>query len=175
MNYITFILNIVIVKELSVSILFIEYSDQPEGTLNQHEPKTAMRILLVIFFSLLTAGAAAPDLNVIFIVKPDPINAYERILMAVFHVECNGNLKAYNQLEEAKGPLQIRPIRLLDYNLRTGNKYLLDDCYDFNISKKIFMYYALKTGYPNYEVIAKNWNGSGKMTSDYWEKIKLEL
>jgi hypothetical protein len=134
-----------------------------------------MKVLLVIFFSLMTIKATAPDLKEIVILKSEPVNAYDRILMAVFHVECHGNLKAYNQLEEATGPLQIRPIRLLDYNLRTGNKYLLNDCYDFNISKKIFMYYALKTGYPNYEVIAKNWNGSGKMTTDYWERVKLEL
>jgi hypothetical protein len=134
-----------------------------------------MKFLLVIFFSLIAVKAAAPDLNVIIIVKSEPVDAYERLLLAVFHVECNGNLRAYNQLEEATGPLQIRPIRLLDYNLRTGNKYQLEDCYDFNVSKKIFMYYAHKTGYPNYELIAKNWNGSGKMTSDYWEKIKPNL
>lgn len=134
-----------------------------------------MKILLVMFFSLMTIRAMAPDLKEVIVLKAEPVNAYERLLQAVFLVECNGNLRAYNELEEATGPLQIRPIRLLDYNLRTGNKYLLEDCYDFNISKKIFMYYALKTGYPNYELIAKNWNGSGKMTSDYWEKIKPNL
>jgi hypothetical protein len=134
-----------------------------------------MKLFFVIFFSLMASRAAAPDLKVIFIMKAEPVNAYDRILMAVFHVECQGNLRAYNPLEEATGPLQIRPIRLLDYNLRTGNKYLLEDCYDFSISKKIFLYYAKKTGYPNYETIAKNWNGSGKMTADYWEKIKPNL
>jgi hypothetical protein len=134
-----------------------------------------MKILLVIFLSLTTLKAAAPDLKEIIIMKSEPVNAYERIFLAVFRVECKGNLRAYNELEEATGPLQIRPIRLLDYNLRTGNKYLLEDCYDLNISKMIFMYYAVKTGYPNYELIAKNWNGSGKMTSDYWEKIKPNL
>jgi hypothetical protein len=134
-----------------------------------------MKTLLIIFFSVMTLKAAAPDLNEFIILKEEPVNAYERLLLAVFRVECNGNLMAYNQLEEATGPLQIRPIRLLDYNLRTGNKYLLEDCYDFSISKKIFMYYALKTGYPNYELIAKNWNGSGKMTADYWERIKPNL
>jgi hypothetical protein len=134
-----------------------------------------MKLFFVIFFSLMASRAAAPDLKVIFIMKTEPVNAYDRILMAVFHVECHGNLRAYNPLEEATGPLQIRPIRLLDYNLRTGNKYLLEDCYDFSISKKIFLYYAKKTGYPNYETIAKKWNGSGKMTADYWEKIKPNL
>jgi hypothetical protein len=134
-----------------------------------------MKILLMIFFLLITLGASAPDLKVTYIVKSEPVNAYERLLLAVFLVECNGDLLAYNPLEEATGPLQIRPIRLLDYNLRTGSNFLLEDCYDFNISKKIFMYYALKTGYPNYELIARNWNGSGKMTTDYWEKIKPNL
>jgi hypothetical protein len=134
-----------------------------------------MKVILVIFFLLMTIRVTAPDFKELVILKSEPVNAYERLFLAVLQVECSGNLRAYNQLEEATGPLQIRPIRLLDYNLRTGNNYLLEDCYDFNISKKIFLYYALKTGYPDYELIAKNWNGSGKMTKDYWEKIKTNL
>jgi hypothetical protein len=134
-----------------------------------------MKILLVIFFSLITLKAAAPDNYVIHIMREDPVNAYERIFRAVLQVECSGNIRAYNQIEEATGPLQIRPIRLRDYNRRTGNNYRIEDCYDFEISKKIFLYYASKTGYPFYESIARKWNGSGAKTSEYWEKIKAYL
>lgn len=134
-----------------------------------------MKILPVIFFSLMTLKVMAPDLNQVFILREEPIDAYDRLYKAVFQVECKGNIRAYNLMEEATGPLQIRPIRLLDYNQRTGNKYVLEDCYDIEISKKIFMYYARKTGYPGYEVIAKNWNGSGTLTLDYWERIKVYL
>lgn len=134
-----------------------------------------MKILLMIFFSLISLIAVAPDNNVIHILREEPVNVYERIFRAVLQVECSGNIRAYNQIEEATGPLQIRPIRLRDYNQRTGNKYLLEDCYDFEISRKIFLYYASKTGYPYYESIARNWNGSGGKTSEYWEKIKAYL
>lgn len=49
------------------------------------------------------------------------------------------------------------------------------DCYNFQISKEIFLYYARQTGYPDYETIARNWNGSGNTTLDYWEKVKSNL
>jgi hypothetical protein len=63
----------------------------------------------------------------------------------------------------------------LDYNQRTGSKYILEDCYDIEISKKIFMYYARKNRYQDYELIARSWNGSGLLTMDYWERIKAYL
>jgi hypothetical protein len=74
--------------------------------------------------------------------------------------------------EEAIGAFQIRPIRLLDYNQRTGKNYKIEDCYNFEISKEIFLYYAGKIGSREYETIARKWNGSGVTTLDYWEKVK---
>jgi hypothetical protein len=70
---------------------------------------------------------------------------------------------------------QIRPIRLLDYYQRTGINFKLKDCRNFEISKEIFLYYARLTGYPDYEIIARNWNGSGNATLDYWKKVKSNL
>jgi hypothetical protein len=99
-----------------------------------------MKILLLAIFSLMTLKVMAPDMNQVFILREEPIDAYDRLYKAVFQVECKGNIRAYNLLEEATGPLQIRPIRLLDYNQRTGSNYVLEDCYDIEVSKKIFMY-----------------------------------
>jgi hypothetical protein len=82
---------------------------------------------------------------------------------------------AYNNIEEAIGAFQIRPIRLLDYNQRTGNNYKSADCYNLRISKEIFMYYARRFEFSDYELIARNWNGSGKATLEYWEKVKSNL
>jgi hypothetical protein len=70
---------------------------------------------------------------------------------------------------------QIRPIRLLDYYQRTGIIYKSKDCYNFETSKEVFLYYARQTGYPDYEMIARNWNGSGNATLDYWKKVKSNL
>ena len=90
-------------------------------------------------------------------------------------VESAGDTLAFNQLEEAVGAFQIRQIRLLDYYQRTGINYTIEECYNFNISKEVFLYYARLTGYQDYETIARNWNGSGDATLDYWKKIKSNL
>jgi hypothetical protein len=119
--------------------------------------------------------AEAPDIKVFFVLVFKPLNPYERITKAVFQVESSADTLACNLIEEAIGAFQIRPIRLLDYNQRTGNNYQMKDCYNFVISKKIFLYYAKRVGYPDYELIARRWNGSGKTTDDYWRKVKAQL
>ncbi len=131
--------------------------------------------VLIVFFSLLALRATAPDLKVAFIYSSEPVDAYDRLIKAVVQIESSGNALAYNLTEEATGAFQIRPIRILDYYQRTGNNYKIEDCYNFEISKEIFLYYARQIGYPDYETIARNWNGSGETTLDYWEKVKANL
>ena len=135
----------------------------------------SLKSILIIFFSLLAIRATAPDIKVAFISVSDPVNAYDRLVKAVVQVESAGDTLAYNLSEEAAGAFQIRPIRLLDYYQRTGKNYKMEDCYNFEISKEIFLYYARQTGYQDYETIARNWNGSGKTTQGYWEKVKSNL
>ena len=135
----------------------------------------SLKSILIIFFSLLAIRATAPDIKVAFISVSDPVNAYDRLVKAVVQVESAGDTLAYNLSEEAAGAFQIRPIRLLDYYQRTGKNYKIKDCYNFEISKEIFLYYARQTGYQDYETIARNWNGSGKTTQSYWEKVKSNL
>jgi hypothetical protein len=135
----------------------------------------SLKSIIIIFFLLHTIKAGAPDDKVAYIIMSEPVDAYDRLINAVVQVESIGNTMANNLLEEAFGAFQIRPIRLLDYNQRTGNKYKMEDCYNYNISKKIFLYYANQIGFPEYEKIAKNWNGSGETTLEYWEKVKSYL
>ncbi len=110
-----------------------------------------------------------------YICTAEPVDAYDRLIKAIVQVESAGDTLAYNLSEEAVGAFQIRPIRLLDYYQRTGIIYKLKDCHNFKISKEIFLYYARLTGYPDYEMIARNWNGSGNATLDYWKKVKSNL
>ena len=124
---------------------------------------------------MLALRVSAPDLKVFYITFSKPVNAYDRLVNAVVMTESAGDPLAYNQLEEAVGAFQIRPIRLLDYYQRTGINYKIEECFDYDISKEIFLYYARLTGYPDYETIARNWNGSGKSTLDYWKKVKANL
>ena len=78
-------------------------------------------------------------------------------------------------VEKAAGYFQIRPIRLADYNRRTGSKYKMKDMFSYEISEKIFLYFADQIGPYDFERIAKNWNGSGRMTINYWKRIKQYL
>jgi hypothetical protein len=140
-----------------------------------------LKSTFIIFFLLLTIRALAPDFKVVFIFVSEhvdqhnilePVNLYESLIKAIIQVESSGDTMAYNLISEATGAFQIRPIRLRDYNQRTGNTYQLEDCYNFQISKKIFLYYAHRISFEDYESIARKWNGSGESTLVYWEKVK---
>jgi hypothetical protein len=119
--------------------------------------------------------AVAPVSNTAYICVYQPVKPFERLIRAVLLVESLGDTLAFNIDEEAVGGLQIRPIRLLDYNQRTGKNYKMKDCYNFRISKKIFLYFAELSGTNDYESIARSWNGSGKATLIYWVKVKSFL
>ena len=130
---------------------------------------------LFIFFILITLKVSAPEAKVLSIFISEPVNPYDRLIKAIISVESKGDTLAYNPLEKATGAMQIRPIRLRDYNERTGSNYTSKDCFNLRVSKEIFLYYAMKIKYPNYELIAREWNGSGKTTLDYWKKVKINL
>jgi len=130
---------------------------------------------LVTLLLLLTLRVTAPTITIFNVPRPAPINPYERLIWAVIQVESKGDTLAFNETEEAIGAFQIRPIRVMDYNERTGKKYKLEDCRNYDLSRSIFLYYAVQAGFDNYETIARRWNGSGKTTLDYWEKVKKHL
>jgi hypothetical protein len=134
-----------------------------------------LRRVLILCFLIPSIKATAPVFSTAYILVTEPINIYERLIRAIVMVESLGDTLAVNLPEEAYGAFQIRPIRLMDYYQRTGKNYKTEDCFNFEISKEIFLYYAENMGYNDYQSIARNWNGSGKMTIDYWEKIKKYL
>jgi hypothetical protein len=135
----------------------------------------SVKIILVFLFFIISLKVAAPEANVLSVFISNPVYPYDRLVNAIINVESKGDTLAYNQIEEATGAFQIRPIRLRDFNKRTGNNYSQKDCFNLKISKEIFLYYADKIGYPKYESIAREWNGSGKTTLDYWKKVRLYL
>ena len=154
------------------------------GNRKQIKKYRHLKSALIIFFLFLTFRALAPDIQVAFVFVSEPVDhlnisepegLYDRLIKAVIQVESLGDSMAYNLTEEATGAFQIRPIRLRDYNRRTGSNYQLEDCYNFKISKEIFLYYAERIGIEDYESIARKWNGSGKATLEYWDKVKSFL
>lgn len=135
------------------------------------------RILIVICLLFvwkdLTSDRGSPYM---FIAAPKIVNYYEPLIKALVMVESEGNNLAYGKHQDT-GPFQITPIRLKDYNQRTGSSYSLKDCYDYNLSRKIFLYYTEGKGY---ESVARRWNGGPKgmnkrCTVVYWKRVKHEI
>ena len=127
---------------------------------------------MLLSFSL---QVSAPSMKSVTIFKFAPMEPYKQIAFAVGMVETKGDTLAYNPIEEAAGIFQIRPIRLIDFNKRTGSSYSRKDLFDYDISEKIFLYYADQVGPYNFEQIARRWNGSGHLTTNYWDRIKQFL
>jgi hypothetical protein len=133
------------------------------------------RVFLFVSFQMINIILIAPSVNSIFILVSEPVKPFDRLLKSILLAESSGDTLAFNIEEGAVGGLQIRPIRLLDYNQRTGKNYNMEDCLNYQTSKEIFLFYATISGTDDYELIARKWNGSGCATSDYWYKVKALL
>jgi hypothetical protein len=133
------------------------------------------KMVIVICFFLVSLNLFAPVSGSLVVEDAEPVNPFGKIIYAIGKVETGLDTIVYNAKEEAVGYFQIRPIRLRDYNMRTGSSYTMNDMYDYYIAEKIFLYYASQIGPYNPEKIAKDWNGSGKMTRIYWNKVKKYL
>ena len=134
------------------------------------------KLILMLLFGIVSLSLLAPT----YISEEDfkipdltPVNPFEPLIEAIVFVEVGDGSDLYNENEDAVGHFQIRPIRLNDYNRRTGKNYSLDQMYDYDIAKEVFMYYA--DSLQDWETIARRWNGSGPMTSTYWNKVKAYL
>jgi len=133
------------------------------------------KLVLVSVLLSVTFKALAPSRESFIIVASDPVNPFKRLIHAIAMVETKFDTLAYNPIEEAVGIFQIRPVRLEDYNKRTGNHYRKKDLYNYAVSEKIFLFYAHEIGPYNFEKIARRWNGSGPKTYHYWDRVKKYL
>jgi hypothetical protein len=136
---------------------------------------TLKKLVLVSVLLSVTLKALAPSRESFIIFAPEPVNPYKRLIYAIGMVETKCDTLAYNPIEEAVGYFQIRPVRLEDYNIRTGSKYKKSDLYNYKISEKIFLYYAQLVGPYDFEKISRRWNGSGPKTYHYWNRVKKYL
>jgi hypothetical protein len=137
--------------------------------------KILKKIVAITFLMTLAFKVFAPTSESLIVVRNFPVQPYKNLIHAIGMVETQYDTLAYNPLEEAVGYFQIRPIRLEDYNSRTGSTYSRQDLFNYNISEKIFLYYATEIGPYDFERIAKTWNGSGKNTILYWDQVKKFL
>lgn len=128
----------------------------------------AIILLLAIFIP-----AFSPVEKVCYIPESEVCRPYETIIKAVVMVESSGDTFAYNVKENAVGAFQIRQIRLDEYNRMTGENLKLVACYDYLISKRVFLFYACQFLPDDYKAISKDWNKS--KTDKYWNKVKAKL
>ncbi|NMB83298.1 MAG: hypothetical protein GYA14_15930 [Ignavibacteria bacterium] len=129
-------------------------------------------IMLLYILAVTTQAGFCPNREKeLIIVASEPIKPYQRLIYAVGMVESSLDTLAYNPVEKATGYFQVRPIRLKDFNDRTGKKYKLGDMYDYYKAEEVFLYYATL----DLEKTAKAWNGSGYKTEKYWQKVKKYL
>ena len=131
-----------------------------------------MKTPLIILFLLISATLYAPGYNSLIIERSEGIDPFARLWEATCKVESSCNPKAHNIKEDARGIVQIREVRLRDYNQRSGSHYTMNDLYDPKISKKIWLFYARKFSVYDFEGISRSWNCNSKA---YWMKIKKEL
>lgn len=133
------------------------------------------KLILLLCFGIISSIAGPHNEKVIYIEESPVFRPLDALWDASVYVESSDNDNALNRLEGAFGCVQIRMIRLRDYNMRTGKSYKLQDCYNRQISKEIWFYYATQFHHSNYESICKAWNGRGKSNRIYWAKIKKRL
>ena len=137
--------------------------------------KLMKKMAIIICFFLFSLNLFAPVSGELIIPAAEPVNPFSKIINAIGLVETKHDTLAYNPEEEAVGFFQIRPIRLNDYNNRTGSNYTMMDMYDYLKAEKVFLYYASQIGPYNNERIARSWNGSGHKTKIYWSKVRQNL
>lgn len=118
------------------------------------------------------------------LIKWQMVNDYQKKVNAFLHavriVESGLNDYAVGAAGDI-GPLQITKIRLEDYNQRTGKNYTTQDCFSWEVSKEIFLFYAHKIGFipDNIEELARRWNRSSLWQDEkglqYWSKVQKHL
>lgn len=106
--------------------------------------------------------------------------ALERLLLAIRITESGLNDLAVGSALDV-GPLQITPIRLADYNQKTGKSYSHSDCFSWEVSREIFLYYAHQIGIApdKWEEISRRWNRAFEWQDEkgqqYWTKVNNQL
>jgi len=132
--------------------------------------------MILILFLLPSLLSAPPPMEDLVILQTGPLNNLEAIWFAVCQVESGNDPDAFCwdvNGQPSVGIAQIQPSRIRHYNKLTGHSYTLADCFNAEISKEVFFFFARKIG--NEDRLIKSWNGSGPATEIYLQKVKRYL
>jgi len=134
------------------------------------------QIVLILSLLLFSGHLKAPDRKDILIIQLEPVNYYTPLISAVVTTESDNLQTAYNEKEIAVSYFQIRPVRLRDFNKKTGKRYVMADMYIYDRAKEVFMYYCNNR---SYEQVARGWAGGDYATKEatdkYWKKVNAKL
>jgi hypothetical protein len=132
--------------------------------------------------------AYCPSNSVMYLPKSLPITKvleaksnYDPLIDAIFTFESSRNTNAHNDISGATGGLQITQILLDEYNSLNGKNYKLEEMYNFDKSKEVFLYYTNHDHWGNrvkpksWEQMSKEWWGTDRLTEAYWGYIKEAL
>jgi len=133
-------------------------------------------LITTMYFSILTA----PPNGAGVVFESEGVNPYQDLWQATCFVESSGNRFAIGDNGKSYGIAQIQQSRLDDFYNRTGIRYTLQDMFDVDKSREVFMYYAGLHGPYKSEQICREWNAGPqwrdiKQSKDYWWKMQKFL
>ena len=135
-----------------------------------------MKKILIFLLFLIPATLSPYGYDYVIIEMHEGYNPYERIWeawAAVCMIESSNNANAHNISEDSRGIAQIRAIKVADYNRLTGSNIQHDDCFDIEISRMIFFHHCKQ--YDDIWEAVRRWNGDGKLSFEYVDKIKKTI
>lgn len=133
-----------------------------------------MKLILFLILTLFPATLLAPEYKVIPVLYEEGVSPYERLINAIGQVESWNRDDILNLSEQAMGRFGIRPIRLVDFNNRTGKNFSHADCFDYEKSREIFMFYASQHNPDDILSICRGWNGASSKNK-YYRKVLKQL
>lgn len=131
-------------------------------------------MISTIMFLALFSQLTAPPAQSIVILQTEPVNPYEAITRAVTTIESGNGRYLLNEKEMAVGWFGIRPVRLNDYNVKTHSNITLNECYEYETGRMIFLWYVSQIDYRDIKAISICWNGRSK-ENKYYAKLKARL
>lgn len=138
-----------------------------------------MKKMTILFLTIMIClKLSAPPSGAVAIFHDPGYNPFTSLWDATCIVESGKDRFAIGDNGKSYGIAQIQQSRLNDYFNRTGIHYTLQDMFDVQKSRQIFMYYCFSPYH--FEAISRSWNGGNnylriKATKVYYRKIQACL
>lgn len=131
------------------------------------------KLFTILLFLMLFKSLPAPGYATLVVTRESAIEPYEKLWKITCFIESTNRPYVIGDNGESYGIAQIQQVRLDDYFEKTGIRYSVADCFNVDVSKKIWLYYASQFDYRDIKSISKDWNKS--KTNRYYLKVKNEF